>query len=452
MADSHHGITSSEANKNNNAVNKVNNNKELVKPDERIKAKKPVCKLNNAGQTAGADLQSCLAGNHSNPNGNSRTDNGNLRNDSGNLQTSIGSPNSQNTDPMFSQTMPTAHNSHRPSNLRGTSLSDDLTDGTRKLAAGSDQVEVHGFLLVSWKIRQFSQLENALKPGVIALQYKNDSTLETILHHAEKVLDGRKICQLGFIGHGSPGKMSICYDQALSVKASAADQNEVMDFFRDLVDVLVDRSNANARLDFLACPLVANNDGIQVLRSLEDFIKVPVFATKELTGSDVTGKGEQNKSMSDFYLKAAQLRTWSGTSNQSISKFEKIRTVGKGSYGTAVLYRKKDDDSLVVLKEINIHDLNANERLMAKNEVTVLSMLSHPNIISYYDSFEEEGTLWIEMEYADGGTLAQYLLKLDKELEEQEILLMFQQMVSAIKYIHEHNILHRSEDSQYFPY
>ena len=30
-------------------------------------------------------------------------------------------------------------------------------------------------------------------------------------------------------------------------------------------------------------------------------------------------------------------------------------------------------------------------------------MLSHPNIISYYDSFDEDGTLWIEMEYADGG-------------------------------------------------
>ena len=40
-----------------------------------------------------------------------------------------------------------------------------------------------------------------------------------------------------------------------------------------------------------------------------------------------------------------------------------------GSYGTAVLYRKKDDDSLVILKEINIHDLNATERQMAKNEV-----------------------------------------------------------------------------------
>lgn len=34
----------------------------------------------------------------------------------------------------------------------------------------------------------------------------------------------------------------------------------------------------------------------------------------------------------------------------------------------------------------------------------MLSKLSlHPNIISYYDSFEVDGTLMIEMEYADGG-------------------------------------------------
>ena len=43
-----------------------------------------------------------------------------------------------------------------------------------------------------------------------------------------------------------------------------------------------------------------------------------------------------------------------------------------GAYGTAVLYRKRDDDSLVILKEITITDLSANERLMAKNEVTVI--------------------------------------------------------------------------------
>ena len=40
-----------------------------------------------------------------------------------------------------------------------------------------------------------------------------------------------------------------------------------------------------------------------------------------------------------------------------------------GAYGTAVLYRKKDDDSLVILKEVNLHDLNAAERQLALNEV-----------------------------------------------------------------------------------
>jgi len=41
-----------------------------------------------------------------------------------------------------------------------------------------------------------------------------------------------------------------------------------------------------------------------------------------------------------------------------------------GAYGTAVLYKKKDDDSLVILKEINLHELNVSERQLAQNEVT----------------------------------------------------------------------------------
>lgn len=36
-------------------------------------------------------------------------------------------------------------------------------------------------------------------------------------------------------------------------------------------------------------------------------------------------------------------------------------------------------------------------------QVQILSRLDHPNIISYYDNFEQEGVLMIEMEYADGG-------------------------------------------------
>lgn len=41
-------------------------------------------------------------------------------------------------------------------------------------------------------------------------------------------------------------------------------------------------------------------------------------------------------------------------------------------------------------------------------------MLSHPNIVSYYDSFDEDGILWIEMEYADGGYVVEAAVVLRK--------------------------------------
>ncbi|XP_062922108.1 serine/threonine-protein kinase Nek9-like isoform X5 [Mobula hypostoma] len=146
------------------------------------------------------------------------------------------------------------------------------------------------------------------------------------------------------------------------------------------------------------------------------------------------------KHILDLYCESDKLKR---PHPQTLAEFEKIHVVGKGAYGTAVLYRKKDDDSLVILKEINMHELNHIERQRALNEVKVLSMLDHPNIINYYDSFEEDGVLMIEMEYAEGGTLAQYLAQQDRELEELEILNLFHQMVAATCYLHEHNVLHR---------
>jgi serine/threonine protein kinase len=46
-------------------------------------------------------------------------------------------------------------------------------------------------------------------------------------------------------------------------------------------------------------------------------------------------------------------------------------------------------------------------------------------------------------------TLAHYLAQCDKPLEEKKILEIFYQIVQAIKYIHQHNILHRSDNQQF---
>ena len=98
---------------------------------------------------------------------------------------------------------------------------------------------------------------------------------------------------------------------------------------------------------------------------------------------------------------------------------------------------------MCIIKEINMLDLNASDRQMALNEVKVLATMDHPNIVAYHDSFEKDGILMIEMEYADGGNLAEFLAKQTVRMEEKDILDILYQMVSAIRYMHAHHVLHR---------
>lgn len=52
-----------------------------------------------------------------------------------------------------------------------------------------------------------------------------------------------------------------------------------------------------------------------------------------------------------------------------------------GSFGVAILYRRKIDNHHIVFKQINLTDLTPSERDLAMNEVEVFSKLHHPNII-----------------------------------------------------------------------
>ena len=49
--------------------------------------------------------------------------------------------------------------------------------------------------------------------------------------------------------------------------------------------------------------------------------------------------------------------------------------------------------------------MGTKERTEARKEVSVLAQMKHPNIVSYVESFEEMGNLFIVMDYCDGGDL-----------------------------------------------
>ena len=130
-------------------------------------------------------------------------------------------------------------------------------------------------------------------------------------------------------------------------------------------------------------------------------------------------------------------------------RYEQVRVLGQGGFGKAILARRRDDQTLAVIKEVPLLSLKPKDRDDAFQEAKLLSTLSHPFIVTYIDSFQEKGNLYIAMEYADGGDLAGKLQKLGgKLMSEEEALHYFIQIALAIKYIHDRKILHRDLKTQ----
>lgn len=132
-----------------------------------------------------------------------------------------------------------------------------------------------------------------------------------------------------------------------------------------------------------------------------------------------------------------------------MEKYTLLKVLGKGSFGAAWLINRKDDGSQFVAKEIRLAGLKQAEKENAKHEIDVLSRLHHPNITRYVEHFEHRGSLFIVMEYADGGDLyTKVKSQKGKLLSEKQVLFYFSQICLALGYLHERRILHRDLKSQ----
>ncbi|XP_042275971.1 serine/threonine-protein kinase Nek1-like isoform X2 [Thunnus maccoyii] len=127
-----------------------------------------------------------------------------------------------------------------------------------------------------------------------------------------------------------------------------------------------------------------------------------------------------------------------------MEKYEKVKEIGKGGFGKAILVKSKEDGHQYVIKEIGISRMSPEERQKAQKEVEVLAEMSHPNIVQYKESFEEEDCLCIVMDYCEGGDLLEKINSQKGEpFSEDQILDWFVQICLALKYIHDRKILHR---------
>ncbi|XP_022450570.1 serine/threonine-protein kinase Nek1 isoform X3 [Delphinapterus leucas] len=132
-----------------------------------------------------------------------------------------------------------------------------------------------------------------------------------------------------------------------------------------------------------------------------------------------------------------------------MEKYVRVQKIGEGSFGKAILVKSIEDGRQYVIKEINISSMSSKEREESRREVAVLANMKHPNIVQYRESFEENGSLYIVMDYCEGGDLFKRINAQKGILfQEDQILDWFVQICLALKHVHDRKILHRDIKSQ----
>ncbi|KAF6095754.1 NIMA related kinase 1 [Phyllostomus discolor] len=132
-----------------------------------------------------------------------------------------------------------------------------------------------------------------------------------------------------------------------------------------------------------------------------------------------------------------------------MEKYVRLQKIGEGSFGKAILVKSIEDGRQYVIKEINISRMSNKEREESRREVAVLANMKHPNIVQYRESFEENGSLYIVMDYCEGGDLFKRINAQKGILfPEDQILDWFVQICLALKHVHDRKILHRDIKSQ----
>ncbi|KAK9458955.1 kinase-like domain-containing protein [Lipomyces oligophaga] len=130
---------------------------------------------------------------------------------------------------------------------------------------------------------------------------------------------------------------------------------------------------------------------------------------------------------------------------QHIPKYKLTRrTIGQGSFGQVLLAENRATGRQVACK---IMDSGSNSQRMfkAKTEIALLQRLSHPNIIAVYDASIFGNRVYMFEELITGGDMFSYLTRDDRlsSISEAEALVVTFQLLQALLYLHENNIVHR---------
>ena len=120
------------------------------------------------------------------------------------------------------------------------------------------------------------------------------------------------------------------------------------------------------------------------------------------------------------------------------------RSLGKDKFGEIYLTKIYGSNKYYATKSYNKESIGLE---CLENEIELLKLFNHPNIIKIIDMKQTNRKYYIVMEYCNGGNLRKvldnYILKYGRGFPEEIIQYLMRQIISAFIYLCNMHVIHR---------
>ncbi|TFY71105.1 hypothetical protein EVG20_g1888 [Dentipellis fragilis] len=126
--------------------------------------------------------------------------------------------------------------------------------------------------------------------------------------------------------------------------------------------------------------------------------------------------------------------------------YQCVEQVGKGAFGSVHRGRHIPSGKVVAIKIVDLDSEDADDDVLSmQREVALLTQLrGGPNIINYYGCFLDGPRVWIIMDYADGGSVRDFIENSPSEgIEEKFAVIITREVLVGLVYLHKCAVIHR---------